>query len=399
MRQTTRVIEAEALEQLRRLEVETPSWGYGNSGTRFHVYPWPGAARNVHERIDDAALVHALTGCCPTVAIHVPWDRVDDWAALRAYAEHQGMRIGGVNVNLFGDDAYRLGSLCHPDATVRRRALEHCLECLEIAKEVGSTQLSLWLPDGTNYPGQDNLRGRYRRLVESLEELYAALPAGMRLLVEYKFFEPAFYSTDLPDWGTAALVCRKLGPQAQVLVDTGHHPSGTNVEQIVAVLLAEGLLGGFHFNNRKYADDDLIAGSIDPFELFRIMLEIALGRIDAATAQTANAVAFMIDQSHNIEGKIDAMIQSVVNIQTAYAKALLVDQYRLATAQQEGDVLGAHRVLLGAFETDVRPLVGRLRSDLSLESDPVEAFRSGGHAERLARERGSAGAESAYETI
>jgi L-rhamnose isomerase/sugar isomerase len=393
------VTEAEALEQLRRLEVETPSWGYGNSGTRFHVYPWPGAARNVHERIDDAALVHALTGCCPTVAIHVPWDRVDDWAALRAYAEDQGMRIGGVNVNLFGDDAYRLGSLCHPDATVRRRALEHCLECLEIAKEVASAQLSLWLPDGTNYPGQDNLRGRHRRLVESLEELYAALPAGMRLLVEYKFFEPAFYSTDLPDWGTAALVCRKLGPQAQVLVDTGHHPSGTNVEQIVALLLAEGLLGGFHFNNRKYADDDLIVGSIDPFELFRIMLEIALGRSDTATAQTANAVAFMIDQSHNIEGKIDAMIQSVVNIQTAYAKALVVEQDRLETAQQEGDVLGAHRVLLEAFETDVRPLVGRLRSDLGLEPDPVEAFRSSGHAERLAQERGSASAESAYETI
>ena len=399
MRQTTLVTEAEALEQLRRLEVETPSWAYGNSGTRFHVYPWPGAARNVHERIDDAALVHALTGCCPTVAIHVPWDRVDDWAALRAYAEDQGMRIGGVNVNLFGDDAYRLGSLCHPDATVRRRALEHCLECLEIAKEVASAQLSLWLPDGTNYPGQDNLRGRHRRLVESLEELYAALPAGMRLLVEYKFFEPAFYSTDLPDWGTAALVCRKLGPQAQVLVDTGHHPSGTNVEQIVALLLAEGLLGGFHFNNRKYADDDLIVGSIDPFELFRIMLEIALGRSDTATAQTANAVAFMIDQSHNIEGKIDAMIQSVVNIQTAYAKALVVEQDRLETAQQEGDVLGAHRVLLEAFETDVRPLVGRLRSDLGLEPDPVEAFRSSGHAERLAQERGSASAESAYETI
>jgi L-rhamnose isomerase/sugar isomerase len=399
VRQTTLVTEAEALEQLRRLEVETPSWGYGNSGTRFHVYPWPGAARNVHERIDDAALVHALTGCCPTVAIHVPWDRVDDWAALRAYAEDQGMRIGGVNVNLFGDDAYRLGSLCHPDATVRRRALEHCLECLEIAKEVASAQLSLWLPDGTNYPGQDNLRGRHRRLVESVEELYAALPAGMRLLVEYKFFEPAFYSTDLPDWGTAALVCRKLGPQAQVLVDTGHHPSGTNVEQIVALLLAEGLLGGFHFNNRKYADDDLIVGSIDPFELFRIMLEIALGRSDTATAQTANAVAFMIDQSHNIEGKIDAMIQSVVNIQTAYAKALVVEQDRLETAQQEGDVLGAHRVLLEAFETDVRPLVGRLRSDLGLEPDPVEAFRSSGHAERLAQERGSASAESAYETI
>ena len=399
MRQTTLVTEAEALEQLRRLEVETPSWGYGNSGTRFHVYSWPGAARNVHERIDDAALVHALTGCCPSVAIHVPWDRVDDWAGLRAYAEDRGIRIGAVNPNLFGDDAYRLGSICHPEGSVRRRALEHCLECVEIAGEVGSAQLSLWLADGTNYPGQDDLRGRYGRLVESLEELYESLPAGMRLLVEYKFFEPAFYSTDLPDWGTAALVCRKLGPQAQVLVDTGHHPLGTNVEQIVARLLAEGVLGGFHFNNRKYADDDLIVGSIDPFELFRIMLEIALGRSDAPTAQTANAVAFMIDQSHNIEGKIDPMIQSVVNIQTAYAKALLVDQDRLETAQQEGDVLGAHRVLLEAFETDVRPLVGRLRSDLGLEPDPVEAFRSGGHAERLARERGSAGAESAYETI
>jgi L-rhamnose isomerase / sugar isomerase len=399
VRQTTRVTEAEALEQLRRLEVETPSWGYGNSGTRFHVYPWPGAARNVHERIDDAALVHTLTGCCPSVAIHVPWDRVDDWAGLRAYAEDHGIRIGAVNPNLFVDDAYRLGSLCHPDRLVRRRALDHCLECVEIAGEVGSSQLSLWLADGTNYPGQDDLRGRFRRLVESLEELYASLPAGMRLLVEYKFFEPAFYSTDLPDWGTAALVCRKLGPQAQVLVDTGHHPLGTNVEQIVALLLSEGLLGGFHFNNRKYADDDLIVGSIDPFELFRIMLEIALGRSDAATTQTANAVAFMIDQSHNIEGKIDAMIQSVVNIQTAYAKALLVDQDRLETAQQEADVLGAHRVLLEAFETDVRPLVGRLRSDLGLEPDPVEAFRSGGHGKRLARERSSASAESAYESI
>ncbi len=392
------VTEAEALEQLRRLEVETPSWGYGNSGTRFHVYPWPGAARNVHERIDDAALVHTLTGCCPSVAIHVPWDRVDDWAGLRAYAEDQGIRIGAVNPNLFGDDAYRLGSLCHPDGKVRRRALDHCLECVEIAREVGSSQLSLWLADGTNYPGQDDLRRRFRRLVESLEELYASFPSGMRLLVEYKFFEPAFYSTDLPDWGTAALVCRKLGPQAQVLVDTGHHPLGTNVEQIVALLLSEGLLGGFHFNNRKYADDDLIVGSIDPFELFRIMLEIALGRSDTATAQTADAVAFMIDQSHNIEGKIDAMIQSVVNIQTAYAKALLVDQDRLETAQQKADVLGAHRVLLEAFETDVRPFVGRLRSDLGLAPDPVEAFRSGGHIERLARERGAASAESAYET-
>ncbi len=384
--------EREAVERLRRLEIETPSWGFGNSGTRFHVYPWPGAARDVHERIADAALVHRLTGCCPSVALHIPWDAVDDYGALRAYAEEQGVRIGAVNPNLFGDDAYRLGSLCHPDAAVRERALRHCLDCVEIARELGSTVISLWLADGTNYPGQDDLRDRHARLVAALEELYAVLPVGMRLLVEYKFFEPAFYSTDLPDWGTAALVCRRLGPQAQVLVDTGHHPQGTNVEQIVALLLAEGLLGGFHFNNRKYADDDLIVGSIDPFELFRIMREIA-------RADEPERIAFMIDQSHNVEGKIDAMIQSVCNIQTAYAKALLVDGERLAAAQQAGDVLGAHRVLMDAFETDVRPLLARLRGELGVDPDLVEAFRRGGHAERLARERGVASVESAYERL
>jgi L-rhamnose isomerase/sugar isomerase len=394
-----RVTEERIVAELRRLEIETPSWGYGNSGTRFHVYPWPGAARNVWERIDDAALVHRLTGCCPSVAIHVPWDRVDDWEDLRRYAEERGIRIGAVNPNLFGEDEYRLGSLCHPSAAVRRRALEHCRECIEIAAEVGSSIVSLWLADGTSYPGQDDLRSRYGRLLSSLEDVYASLPDGTRLLVEYKFFEPAFYSTDLPDWGTAALACRRLGPQAQVLVDTGHHPQGTNVEQIVALLLAEGLLGGFHFNNRKYADDDLIVGSIDPFELFRIMREIAAARIDPGVAATADAVAFTIDQSHNIEGKIDAMIQSVVNIQTAYAKALLVDGERLAAAQQEGDVLAAHRVLVDAFETDVRPLLARLRSGQGLEPDPVEAFRVGGHAVRLARERGTAGVESAYERL
>jgi L-rhamnose isomerase/sugar isomerase len=397
VRQDTHVSEAEALEHLRRLEIETPSWGYGNSGTRFHVYPWPGAARDVYERIADAALVHKLTGCCPSVAVHIPWDRVDDWHALRTYAESHGLRIGAVNPNLFGDDAYRLGSFCNPDPAVRRRALDHCLECVWIAGEVGSSELSLWLADGTNYPGQDDLRSRFARLLESLEALYAGLPSGMRLLVEYKFFEPAFYSTDLPDWGTAAVVCRRLGPQAQVLVDTGHHPQGTNVEQIVALLLEDGLLGGFHFNNRKYADDDLMVGSIDPFELFRIMREIAAARLDPATATTAEAVAFMIDQSHNVEGKIGAMIQSVVNIQTAYAKALLVDEDRLRAAQEEGDVLGAHRVLLGAFESDVRPLLAKLRSELGLEPDPVEAFRAGGYAEERARERGSAAVASAYE--
>jgi L-rhamnose isomerase / sugar isomerase len=382
--------ETALLDRLRSLEIETPSWGYGNSGTRFHVYPWPGAARDVHERIADAALVHRLTGCCPAVALHIPWDRVDDYAALRRFAGDQGLVIGAINPNLFGDDAYRLGSLCHPDPEVRAQSLRHCRECVTIAEEVGSSVISLWLADGTNYPGQDDLRTRHARLVAALEELYGELPDGMRLLVEYKFFEPGFYSTDLPDWGTAALVCRRLGPKAQVLVDTGHHPQGTNVEQIVALLLSEGLLGGFHFNNRKYADDDLIVGSIDPFELFRIMREIA-------RAEEPGRIAFMIDQSHNIEGKIDAMLQSVSNIQTAYAKALLVDDERLSAAQRAGDVLGAHRVLMEAFETDVRPLLARLRDQLGVEPDPVEAFRCGGHAERLARERGVASVESAYE--
>jgi L-rhamnose isomerase/sugar isomerase len=382
--------EQDVFDRLRRLEIETPSWGYGNSGTRFHVYPWPGAARTVHERIADAALVHRLTGCCPRVALHIPWDAVDDYGQLRRFAEQEGVGIGAINPNLFGDDEYRLGSLCHPDASVRTRALSHCRYCIDVAQELGSSVISLWLADGTNYPGQDDLRSRHERLVDGLGALYASLPDGMRLLLEYKFFEPAFYSTDVPDWGTAALVCRGLGPSARVLVDTGHHPQGTNVEQIVALLLAEDLLGGFHFNNRKYADDDLIVGSIDPFELFRIMREIARG-------SDTEHVALMIDQSLNVEGKIDAMIQSVSNIQAAYAKALIVDDDRLAAAQRDGDVLGAHRILLEAFETDVRPLLARLRTEIGVDPDPVEAFRRGGYAERLARDRGTASVDSAYE--
>ena len=383
-----RGVDVEALlVQLRQLEIETPSWAYGNSGTRFHVYPWPGAARTAHERIADAALVHRLTGACPSVAIHIPWDRVDDWSELVRFAEAQGIRIGAVNPNLFQEDVYRLGSLCNPDPAVRRQALDHCLECVEIAAAVGSSIVSLWLADGTNYPGQDDFRGRFRHLVEGLHELYAALPDGVRLLVEYKFFEPAFYATDLPDWGTAALVCRKLGPQAQVLVDTGHHAVSTNIEQIVALLLEERLLGGFHFNNRKYADDDLIVGSIDPFELFRIMNEFVAAKLDPATSSTAEKIAFMIDQSHNVEGKLEAMIQSVVNIQTAFAKALLVDRGQLRQAQNAGDVLAAHRALVDAYEMDVRALLVELRATSNLPADPVEAFRSSGHAERLARER------------
>jgi len=378
------------LDRLDRLEIETPSWGYGNSGTRFHVYPWPGAAHTVEERIADAALVHRLTGCCPRVAIHIPWDRVDDYGALARLAVSEGVVLGAVNPNLFGDDDYRLGSLCSPDDGVRAKALRHLAECVEIARSVDSKLISLWLADGTSYAGQDDLRGRYDRLVRGLEETYALLDPEMALLVEYKFFEPAFYSTDLPDWGTAALLCRRLGPQARVLVDTGHHPQGTNIEQIVARLLAEHLLGGFHFNNRKYADDDLIVGSVDPFELFRIMAELTHG-------DELDRVALLIDQSHNIEGKIDAMIQSVVNIQTAYAKALLLDHRRLAEAQMLGDVLGAHRVLLDAYETDVRPLLVRYRERRGLPADPVTAFREGGYAEQRTAERGIASIESAYE--
>jgi L-rhamnose isomerase / sugar isomerase len=375
------------LSGLAELRIETPSWGYGNSGTRFGIFPWPGAARTVYERISDAALVHRLTGACPTVAIHVVWDLVDDWSELAAYAENEGVKLGAINGNVFQGDDYRLGSFCHPDPRVRRMAIDHCLECIDVAKQVDSDIFTVWLADGTNYPGQDDMRERYRRLLEGFGELYAALAPGMRFLVEYKFFEPAFYSTDLPDWGTAVLVCRALGPQAQVLVDTGHHPLGTNVEQIVALLLEERLLGGFHFNNRKYADDDLIVGSIDPFELFRIMSEIVSAKGDSATTSTAGAIAYMIDQSHNIEGKIEAMIQSVVNIQSAYAKALLVDRAALREAQIAGDVLAAHRLLTDAYETDVRPHLIASREAIGLPVNPIAAFRDGGHADRLARER------------
>jgi len=381
---------------LKAQQIETPSWGYGNSGTRFKVFAWPGAARNIYEKLADAAIVHKLTGVCPTVAVHIPWDKVDDWQALCQYAAELGVRIGAVNPNLFQDDEYKLGSLCHPDASARRRAIAHVQECIEIARQVGSRIISLWLADGTNYPGQDDFRARKHRLQESLEEIYRALPADMRLLIEYKFFEPAFYHTDLPDWGVAYLMASRLGERAQVLVDTGHHPQGTNIEHIVALLLDEGKLGGFHFNNRKYADDDLIVGSINPFEMFLIFNELVAAAEDPRTATCAQNVAYMIDQSHNIEPKIEAMILSVMNIQTAYAKALLVNRARLREAQAAGEVLPAHRVLQEAYETDVRPLLEQVRIEMGLEPDPLEAFRRSGYAEKVARERGATAAGSGY---
>jgi L-rhamnose isomerase/sugar isomerase len=305
-----------------------------------------------------------------------------------------GLRIGAVNPNLFQKDVYRYGSLSHVDRQVRQQGITHVLECIQIARAVDSDIIALWLADGTNYPGQDNLRHRRGRLLESLQEIYTALPAGMRLLIEYKFFEPAFYSTDLPDWGTSLLMAQKLGPQAEVLVDTGHHPQGTNIPQIVAQLLDEERLGGFHFNDRKYADDDLIVGSLNPFELFCIFNEI----VDAGVEGNANAgrIAYMIDQSHNIEPKIEAMVQSILNIQTAYAKALLVDRAALRKAQEASDVLGGYRVLQAAYETDVRPLLAEVRVRQGLAPDPITALRSSGYTERVARERAAVATASGY---
>src|SRR5579875_2306120 len=306
--------------KIKQFTVETPSWGYGDSGTRFKVFHWPGAARTLREKLEDAAQVHKVTGICPSVAIHIPWDKESDWQAVKEYAEQLGLRIGAVNPNLFQEDDYRFGSLCHFDERIRQRAVEHVLECIEIARATGSAIISLWLADGINYAGQDDLRRRRQRLLASLRTIYAALPAGMRLLIEYKFFEPAFYATDLPDWGTSLLMAQKLGPQAEVLVDTGHHPQGTNIAQIVAQLLDENRLGGFHFNDRRYADDDLIVGSQHPFELFCIFNELVGAEADGLA--NVGRVAYMIDQSHNIEPKIEAMIQSVLNVQTAYVKAM-----------------------------------------------------------------------------
>jgi L-rhamnose isomerase/sugar isomerase len=381
-------------QSIQQFRVETPSWGYGDSGTRFKVFHWPGAASNIYEKLVDAAIVQKVTGACPGVAIHIPWDTVDDWQAVKTYAMELGLHIGAVNPNLFQDDAYRLGSLCHYDSTIRRQAVEHVIDCIHIAQAVGSQNISLWLADGTNYPGQDDLRRRRHRLLESLQAIYAELPAGMRLLIEYKFFEPSFYSTDLPDWGTSLLMALKLGPQAQVLVDTGHHPQGTNIAQIVAQLLDENRLGGFHFNDRKYADDDLIVGSLNPFELFCIFNEIVGTYAESNTHE--GRIAYMIDQSHNIEPKIEAMIQSVLNVQTAYAKALLVERTTLREAQENGDVLGAYRVLQAAYETDVRPLLAESRLRQGLDPDPITVFRASGFAERIARERSALKTSSGY---
>ncbi|WP_020674278.1 L-rhamnose isomerase [Amycolatopsis nigrescens] len=372
-----------AAQLLRHQRIETPSWAYGNSGTRFKVFAQAGIPRNPFEKIDDAAKVHELTGIAPSIALHIPWDRVEDFGALAGYAKDQGIALGAINPNVFQDDDYRLGSVCNPDPDVRSKATDHLLECVEIGRLVGSRVLSVWLADGTNYAGQDDIRARQDRLHASLREVHDRMPSEMRLLLEYKFFEPHFYTMDVPDWGTSFAQCLRIGEHAQVLVDTGHHAPGTNIEFIVAVLLREGRLGGFHFNSRNYADDDLMAGAADPFGLFRILHEIAgAGGLDPGAG-----IEFMLDQCHNLEPKVPAMIRSVLNVQEATAKALLVDRAALAEAQAGGDVLGAHEVLMDAFNTDVRPLLAGLREDLGLDPDPLAAYQRSGYQQRIERER------------
>ncbi|MFI6854132.1 L-rhamnose isomerase [Streptomyces sp. NPDC050416] len=366
---------------LKTQAVETPSWAYGNSGTRFKVFAQAGVPRDPYEKLDDAAKVHEFTGVAPTVALHIPWDKVGDYAALAKHAQQRGVRLGAINSNTFQDDDYKLGSICHPEASVRRKAVDHLLECVDIMDATGSTDLKLWFADGTNYPGQDDIWARQDRLAEGLAEVYERLGDGQRMLLEYKFFEPAFYSTDVPDWGTAYAHCLKLGPKAQVVVDTGHHAPGTNIEFIVATLLREGKLGGFDFNSRFYADDDLMVGAADPFQLFRIMYEVIRG------GGFSPEVAFMLDQCHNIEAKIPAIIRSVMNVQEATAKALLVDGDALRAAQRSGDVLEANAVLMDAYNTDVRPLLREVREEMGLDPDPIAAYRRSGWAEQIVAER------------
>jgi len=368
---------------LRRLQIEVPSWAYGNSGTRFKVFGQPGVPRDPFEKLADAAQVHRFTGAAPSVSLHIPWDAVEDYAKLAKHAADLGVRIGMINSNVFQDDDYKLGSVCNPDPRVRRKATDHLLACVDVMDATGSTDLKLWFADGLNYPGQDDLRSRQDRLAVALQEVYARLGNEQRMVLEYKFFEPAFYATDVPDWGTSFAHCLELGPKAQVVVDTGHHAPGTNIEFIVAFLLRAGKLGAFDFNSRFYADDDLIVGAADPFQLFRILHEVNLG----GGFEPASGVTFMLDQCHNIEPKIPGQIRSILNVQEAVAKVLLVDRDALSTAQAEGDVLGAHGALMDAYNTDVRPLLAELREEQGLHPDPMKAFAASGYAEQIAADR------------
>lgn len=375
--------------RLKAQRVETPSWGYADSGTRFGVFRMPGAPRTVFEKFADAAQAHRFTGIAPAVAIHIPWDCGADWNELARYARSLGVEVGAVNPNVFQDFEYRFGSLGSARAEVRAKAVSHLRECIGIMNATGSSALSLWFADGTNFPGQANLRQRKQWFREGLAAVYADLSEAQTMLVEYKPFEPAFYHTDIADWGMAYAFCLSLGERAKVLVDLGHHLPGANIEHIVAFLLDEGRLGGFHFNGRKYADDDLTTGSINPYELYLIYTELVAGENDGL----AQNVAYMIDESHTLKNKIAEMIQSLVALQTAYAKALLVDQKALAEARTAEDLIAAEETIKAAFAVDVRPLLWKVRSEQNLPdpADPVQGFRESGYAEAMASERGTGG--------
>ncbi|HZA72100.1 MAG TPA: L-rhamnose isomerase [Propionibacteriaceae bacterium] len=374
---------AAVTDQLSQQAIELPSWAFGNSGTRFKVFGTPGTPRTVQEKIADAAKVHELTGLAPKVALHIPWDKVDDYAALRAHAEGLGVALGTINSNTFQDDVYKFGSLTHLDEAVRRKAIDHHLECIEIMTLTGSRDLKIWLADGTNYPGQGDMRGRQDRLAESLATIYERIGPEQRLVLEYKFFEPAFYHTDVPDWGTAYAQVNALGERALVCLDTGHHAPGTNIEFIVAQLLRLGKLGSFDFNSRFYADDDLIVGAADPFQLFRILYEVVRG----GALAPGSGVAFMLDQCHNVEDKIPGQIRSVLNVQEMTARALLVDTDALGAAQEAGDVLGANAIVMDAFYTDVRPALAEWRESRGLPADPVRAYAESGYQKQIETER------------
>lgn len=373
---------ADIAATLADLSIEVPSWAYGNSGTRFKVFAQRGTPRDVKEKIADAAQVNKVTGLAPAVALHIPWDKVDDYDDLRAYAADHGVRIGTINSNTFQDDEYKLGSLCSPYEASRKRAIQHNIDCIDIMTATGSRDLKIWLADGTNYPGQDDILSRQERLAESLAQIYAQLSPDQRLVLEYKFFEPSFYTTDVPDWGTSLLHCMALGSQAMVCLDTGHHAPGTNIEFIVAQLLRVGRLGSFDFNSRFYADDDLIVGAADPFQLFRIMYEVVRGG-----GYPNPDVVLMLDQCHNIEPHIQGQIRSVLNVQEMLARALLVDADALAAAQAEGDVLAANGIFMDAFYTDVRGDLAAWRESRGLPGDPIRAFQASGYQARIEDER------------
>ena len=379
----TTISKQDLFAKLNDQAIELPSWAFGNSGTRFRVFPSAGVPRNPFEKIEDAAQVHKFSGIAPTVALHYPWDKVDSFAELRKHANDLGVELGTINSNTFQDEEYKLGSLAHRDPKVRQRAIEHHFDCIDVMNETGSRDLKIWLADGTNYPGQDDLRARQDNLAESLAKIYARIGDNQRLVLEYKFFEPAFYHMDVPDWGTSFTQVSALGEKALVCLDTGHHAPGTNIEFIVMQLLRLGKLGSFDFNSRFYADDDLIVGAADPFQLFRIMYEVIRGGGYGGDS----GVAFMLDQCHNIEDKIPGQIRSVLNVQAMTARALQVDSAALDAAQRAGDVLAANDIFMEAFYADVRPLLAEWRETKGLAADPIKAFNESGYLKSIAESR------------